>query len=74
MVYKDHVSVTRSSKRVLTNNFREKTKTMAFEAKYPVRTKIVMNNSTLEQMSRLKYLGCEVNCECELIHKQDKDV
>ena len=42
-----------------------KTKTMAFKGKYPVRTKIVINNSTLEQVSRFKYLGCAVSYESE---------
>ena len=31
-----------------------KTKPIAFKGKYPVRTKIVINNSTLEQGSRFK--------------------
>ena len=28
---------------------------------YPVRTRKVTNNSTLEKVSRFKYLGCEVS-------------
>ena len=42
-----------------------KTKTVAFKGKYPVRNKIVKNNSTLEQVSRFKYLGCGVSYETE---------
>ena len=38
---------------------------MAFEGKYPVRTKIVLNNSTLEQMNRFKYIGCAVIYESD---------
>ena len=39
------------------------TKPMAFKGKYPVKTKIVINNSTLAQVSRFKYLGCVVSYE-----------
>ena len=39
----------------LTNSVRNAT-TMAFKGKYPVRTRIIINNSTLEQLSRFKYL------------------
>ena len=38
---------------------------MIFKGKYPVRTKIVTNNSTLEQVSRFEYLGCAVSCASE---------
>jgi hypothetical protein len=36
------------------------TKTMPFKGKYPVRTKIVIDDKTLEQFNHFKYLGCEV--------------
>ena len=35
-----------------------KTKIMAFKGKWPVRSKIVLNNCILEQVSKFKYLGC----------------
>ena len=38
---------------------------MAFKGKYPVKTKIVINNSTLEEVSHFKYLGCAVSYESE---------
>ena len=40
-----------------------KTNTMAFKGKYPVRTMIVINYSTLVQVNRFKYLGCAVRYE-----------
>ncbi len=40
-------------------------KIMAFKGKYPVKTKIVINNSTLEHVSRFEYLGCAVSYESE---------
>ena len=51
-----------------------KTKTTAFKGKYPARTKIVINNSTLEQVSRFKYLGCAVSCESEYDIREKIDV
>jgi hypothetical protein len=38
-----------------------KTKTMAFHGKQSVRTKIVIDNYTLEHMTHFKYLGCDVS-------------
>ena len=38
-----------------------KTKTMAFSGKYPVRTKIVVNDIVLEQVKHFKYLGCDIS-------------
>ena len=43
----------------------KKTKTMSFKDKNPVKTKIVINNSILELVSRFKYLGFEVSDESE---------
>lgn len=37
-----------------------KTKTMAFTGKYPIRTKIILENTMLEQVSRFKYLGYDI--------------
>jgi hypothetical protein len=34
-----------------------KTKTMAFQGKNHIRCKIVIDNKTIEQVSRFKYLG-----------------
>lgn len=44
----------------------EKTKTMAFKGKYPVRTKIVIEGKILEQVKHFKYLGCYVSYEKEI--------
>jgi hypothetical protein len=50
----------------LSNNYNfkistTKTKVMAFQGKYPVRSKIILNNvSIIEQVSNLSYLGCNV--------------
>jgi hypothetical protein len=43
----------------------EKTKIMAFLGKDPVRSKICINNKTLEQMNILNYLGCTLSYEGE---------
>jgi hypothetical protein len=37
-----------------------KTKTMAFKGKYPVRTKTAIEDKTLEQVNHFKYLGYDV--------------
>jgi hypothetical protein len=38
-----------------------KTKVMAFQGKYPIRLKIILNNKTIiEQVSNFNYLGCNV--------------
>lgn len=44
-----------------------KTKTMAFQGKYSVRTKIVLNDTPLEQVTSFKYLGTQ------LTYKHDSD-
>ena len=38
----------------------QKTKTMAFKAKCPSRTKIVLDNKRIEQVSLLRCLGCDI--------------
>ena len=38
---------------------------MVFKSKYPVKTKIVTNNSTFEKVSRFKHFGCAVSYESE---------
>jgi hypothetical protein len=37
-----------------------KTKTMAFKGKYPVRTKIIIEDKTLKQVNHFRYLGYDV--------------
>jgi hypothetical protein len=37
-----------------------KTRTIAFEGKYPARTKIVIEDKTLERVNHFKYLGYDV--------------
>jgi hypothetical protein len=37
-----------------------KTKTMAYKGKYPVRTKIAIEDKTLEQVNHFRYLGYDV--------------
>jgi hypothetical protein len=36
------------------------TKTMAFKGKYPVRTKIIIEDKTLEQVNHFKYVGYDI--------------
>jgi hypothetical protein len=37
---------------------------MAFQGKYPIRLKIILNDkSIIEQVSNLNYLGCNVTCK-----------
>jgi hypothetical protein len=42
---------------------KEKTKVMAFWGKHPIRSKIVLQDQPLEQVSYLNYLGCETGKE-----------
>jgi len=46
----------------------KKTKVMAFEGDYPIRTKIVIDDHPLEQVSHFNYLGCYTSFE------KDKDI
>ncbi|XP_039275024.1 uncharacterized protein LOC120349129 [Nilaparvata lugens] len=39
---------------------------MAFKGKYPIRSKIVIDNKVLEQVSQFSYLGCEISYKDEL--------
>jgi hypothetical protein len=41
---------------------------MAFKGKFPIRTKIVIDNNILEQVSHFNYLGNEIT------HMQEKDI
>ena len=41
---------------------------MAFEGKYPIRSKIVLNDEILEQVNSFNYLGCLIS------YDQEKDV
>jgi hypothetical protein len=43
----------------------QKTKIMAFSGKYPVRTKICINNKMLEKVNTFNYLGCTLSYEGE---------
>jgi uncharacterized membrane protein YgaE (UPF0421/DUF939 family) len=45
-----------------------KTKTTAFKGKHPIRTKMVINDTILEQVSHLKYLGSDIS------YKNNKDI
>jgi hypothetical protein len=46
----------------------QKTKVMAFKGKFPIRTKIVIDNNILEQVSHFNYLGNEIT------YMQEKDI
>ena len=37
----------------------QKTKSLAFMDKYPLRTKTVLDNMCIEQVSHFRYLGCD---------------
>lgn len=43
----------------------QKSKVMAFEGKYPIRSKIVLANEIIEQVNGFKYLGCWISYEQE---------
>lgn len=42
-----------------------KTKTMAFKGRDPIRSKIVINNNTIEQINTFNYLGCSISYQDE---------
>jgi hypothetical protein len=44
----------------------QKTKSMAFKGQDPVRTKIIIVNKIIEQVSSYNYLGNMISCEKEL--------
>jgi len=52
----------------------KKTKTMAFKGKEPIRTKIIIENEAIEQVSHFTYLGCDITFEYEndIQHKLHK--
>ena len=52
----------------------QKTKIMVFVAKYPLRTKIVLDNKCIEQVSHFCYFGCDVtyDVDYDVDHKSDK--
>jgi hypothetical protein len=58
----------------LSNNYNfnistTKIKVMAFQGKYPIRSKIILNNKSItEKVSNFNYLGCNVT------HKYDEDL
>jgi hypothetical protein len=37
-----------------------KSEVMAFKRKYPVRSKIMINNKIIEQVKNCNYLGCDI--------------
>jgi hypothetical protein len=37
-----------------------KSKVMAFKGKYPVRSKIMINNKIIKQVKNFNYLGCDI--------------
>ena len=41
----------------------QKTKVMAFRGKHPIRSKIIINNQAIEQVSHFNFLGCDVTYE-----------
>jgi hypothetical protein len=45
---------------------KEETKVIAFWGKYPIRSKIVLQNQLLEKVSYLNYLGCEISKENDI--------
>jgi hypothetical protein len=46
---------------------------MAFQVKYPIRSKIILNNkSIIEQVSNFNYLGCNVTYKYDLNDKLSK--
>jgi hypothetical protein len=51
-----------------------KSKVMAFEGKHPRRSKIVIDNKIIEQVSHFNYLGCDVsyNYDADLQIKLNK--
>ncbi|KAJ4443127.1 hypothetical protein ANN_04777 [Periplaneta americana] len=42
-----------------------KTKTMAFRGKHPMRSKIILENQSIEQVSSFKYLDCDMSYNME---------
>jgi hypothetical protein len=46
----------------------EKTKSMAFKGRDPVRTKIVINNKIIEQVNSFDYLGIMISYEKKIGH------
>jgi uncharacterized protein YebE (UPF0316 family) len=44
----------------------QKTKSMAFKGRDPVRTKIIIDNKIIEEVSLFNYLGNVISCENEL--------
>ena len=51
----------------------QKTKIMASVSKYTVRTKSVLNNKIIQQMSVIRYLGCDIiyDVNYDVDHKLD---
>jgi hypothetical protein len=51
-----------------------KQKTMAFCGKWPLRSKLILDNQPIEQVSKFKYLGCQLSYkgEVDVNHKLDK--
>ena len=43
----------------------QKSKVMAFKGKWPVRSKIVLCDQTLEQVRHFKYLGCDISYDMD---------
>ncbi len=44
----------------------QKTKSMAFQGKYPNRCKLVVNSQNIEQVSSFKFLGCDLSYKGEI--------
>jgi hypothetical protein len=52
----------------------QKTKNMTFCSKWPVTSKLILNNQPKEQVSRFNYPGCQLSyqCEVDVHHKLEK--
>jgi hypothetical protein len=58
-----------STKIILDYNFEisiQRTKNMAFCGKWPVRSKLILNNQLREQVSTFNYLSCQLLYQSEL--------
>jgi hypothetical protein len=51
----------------------KKNKVMAFNGKYPIRTKIIIDNNPTEQISYFQYLGCDVTYRTGDKNKKSKN-
>jgi hypothetical protein len=60
------ISIHKLLQRAVEHNLKtsnKKTKTLEFDRKYPIRTKILIYNETIKEVSHFSYLGCDVTYE-----------